>query len=160
EPPRALSFDQRGIAAVGVNLTLEPAVVARLAHHDAGVPVATVDPERQSQRPVERWRAAGARPEGELGRRAQRERTARFEGQRLDHAAAPAASCPQAAAISRPRVSRTVTRTPRASSAARNAAIASRPEPAYCESVGLYGIRFTLNASRGESSRASASACS
>ena len=39
------------------------------------------------------------------------------------------ASWPQAAAISRPRVSRTVVRTPRSSRAARNAAIASRPEP-------------------------------
>jgi drug/metabolite transporter (DMT)-like permease len=40
-----------------------------------------------------------------------------------------AASCPHAAAMSRPRVSRTVARTPRSSRAALKAAIASRPEP-------------------------------
>ena len=40
-----------------------------------------------------------------------------------------AASCPHAASMSRPRVRRTVTGTPRDSSAARNAAIDSRPEP-------------------------------
>ena len=40
-----------------------------------------------------------------------------------------AASCPQAASMSRPRVRRTVASTPRCSSASRNAAIASRPEP-------------------------------
>jgi hypothetical protein len=51
--------------------------------------------------------------------------------------------------MSRPRVSRTVTRTPRDSSAERKAAIASRLDPANGESVGLYGIRLTLNASRG-----------
>ena len=40
-----------------------------------------------------------------------------------------AASWPQAASMSRPRVRRTVARTPCSSSAARKAAIASRPEP-------------------------------
>ena len=44
-------------------------------------------------------------------------------------AAACAASWPQAASMSRPRVRRTVARMPCSSSAARNAAIASRPEP-------------------------------
>jgi 4-amino-4-deoxy-L-arabinose transferase-like glycosyltransferase len=40
-----------------------------------------------------------------------------------------AASCPQAASMSRPRVSRTVVGTPCSVSTARNASIASRPEP-------------------------------
>ena len=48
-----------------------------------------------------------------------------------------AASWPQAASMSRPRVSRTVVRTPRCSSAARKAAIASRVEPLKPASVGL-----------------------
>ena len=48
-----------------------------------------------------------------------------------------AASCPQAASMSRPRVSRTVTGTPLPSSAARKAAIAPRLEPSKPLPVGL-----------------------
>jgi len=50
---------------------------------------------------------------------------------------AVAASWPQAAAMSRPRVSRTVARTPCSSSTARNASIASGEEPSYRDPVGL-----------------------
>jgi hypothetical protein len=75
-----------------------------------------------------------------------------------------AANCPQAASIERPRVSRTVACTPRSSSAALKASIASRPDASYGESVGLKGIRLTLNIRgasgvAGASSFASATAC-
>ena len=70
--------------------------------------------------------------------------------------------------MSRPRVSRTVTGTPRDSSAARKAAIDSRLEPRNSEPLGLNGIRLTLKIGFSGSppvqsfgsSRASASACS
>src|SRR5512142_159767 len=68
-----------------------------------------------------------------------------------------AASCPQAASMSRPRVNRTVAPSPRRSSSSLNAAIAFGLEPLYGESVGLYGIRLTLNI-RGSSRSASAAA--
>jgi hypothetical protein len=61
--------------------------------------------------------------------------------------------------MSRPRVSRTVARRPCSSSAARKASMAPRLEPTYGASVGLYGMRLTLNA-LGSSSSASATACS
>ena len=48
-----------------------------------------------------------------------------------------AASCPQAASMSRPRVSLTVALTPRSSSAALNAAMAPRVDPLKPDSVGL-----------------------
>ena len=68
-----------------------------------------------------------------------------------------AASCPQAASMSRPRVRRTVARTPCSSSTALNAAIALGEEPSYIP-VGLYGIRLTLKIFASSSS-ASATAC-
>src|SRR5439155_5097540 len=69
-----------------------------------------------------------------------------------------AASCPQAASMSRPRVRRTVTGTRARSSSCWNAAIRSREEPWY-RPVGLYGMRLTLKWSR-PSSPARARACS
>ena len=90
-------------------------------------------PRTRSARASRRGRgAARAWP-----RRRRRQRRSRRGGLR-------AASCPHAASMSRPRVSRTVASKPRSSSAARNAAIASRPDPSYTEPVGLYGIRLTL----------------
>ena len=65
------------------------------------------------------------------------------------------ASCPHAAAMSRPRVRRTVAGTRARSSSALKAAIAARDEPSYLP-VGLYGMRFTLNPSRPRSRRAAA----
>ena len=59
------------------------------------------------------------------------------------YAARRAASCPQAASMSRPRVRRTVAGRLARSRTALKAAIASRDE-AVCTPVGLYGIRFTL----------------
>ena len=69
-----------------------------------------------------------------------------------------AASCPHAASMSRPRVSRTVAWTPCSSRTALNAAIFSGGEPSYIP-VGLYGIRLTLNVRPAPSSEASARAC-
>src|SRR5581483_2677947 len=71
---------------------------------------------------------------------------------------APAASCPQAAAMSRPRVRRTVAGSRARSRTVLKRAIASRDEPSY-DPVGLYGIRLTLKRF-GSSSAASARACS
>ena len=67
------------------------------------------------------------------------------------------ASWPHAAAMSRPRVSRTVAGTRAASSSALKAAIAVREDPSNIP-VGLYGMRFTLKASRPRS-EASRRAC-
>ena len=67
------------------------------------------------------------------------------------HAAADfAASWPQAASMSRPRVSRTVAGSPARSSTSLKASIAFRDEPSNAP-VGLYGMRLTLN-ERGSSS--------
>ena len=83
--------------------------------------------------PEPRGRGRAARPAAARGRAACRGRP-----HRLTAAAPPgltyaatwrAASCPHAASMSRPRVSRTVAGTPCSSSAALNASIASREEP-------------------------------
>src|SRR6185312_732926 len=70
------------------------------------------------------------------------------------YAATRAANCPHAASMSRPRVSRTVAPSPRRSSESLNAPIAFGLDPVYGESVGLYGMRLTLNL-RGSRSSAS-----
>src|SRR5262249_23115969 len=74
------------------------------------------------------------------------------------YAARDAASWPQAASMSRPRVSRTVAGSPARSSTALNASIARRDEPSNWAGR-VYGIRLTLNARRSGSST-SCRACS
>ena len=71
------------------------------------------------------WLAA----EGRLPWRRRREAPADLSGAAGGRRAHAAASWPQAASMSRPRVRRTVVRTPRSTSAARKASIASRVEP-------------------------------
>ena len=136
------------------------AVRRRALSHHAAVPEA-VRPQdgRRAARPV----AVGPEPGGAV--RAARPAAARGRGARGHRGrggrrsrAAAAASWPHAASMSRPRVSRTVARSPCSSSTARNASIAPREEPPYIP-VGLYGMRLTLK-TFGSSSRVSWRACS
>ena len=120
------------------------AVRRRPLPHDAAVPQA-LRPEL-ARRPARRPRQWDPTPRARrpscataCSRPARRGRGGAAARHRLSDGAAPAqrsarraacaASCPQAASMSRPRVRRTVARRPCSSSAAWNAAIASRPEP-------------------------------
>ena len=84
-----------------------------------------------------RWKSGG------VPRRELEEAGAHFDRR----SAGALASCPHAAAMSRPRVRRTVAGTRARSSSCLKAAIVSREEPSKLP-VGLYGIRLTLNESR------------
>ena len=80
-------------------------------------------PELEQWDPSPGGPGGAARPPAARGRRARRHAPAPSSG------LVAAASCPQAASMSRPRVSRTVARRPCSSSAALNASIAPRDEP-------------------------------
>ena len=146
----------RGVSADSATATLlDRGLIEEAGHSEFGaVLYRTTHPVPEALRPAEPRGAARRGPLGPEPRGAggaartgllRPARRGRARSRRARQAATRAASCPQAASMSRPRVSRTVTGTPRDSRAARKAAIDSRLDPRNSEPLGLKGIRLTLN---------------